>query len=235
MKKQNKIPISVSLVIPIFNNSLTLSTQLRACLKIIDKYCKRYEVIVSNDASYDITEKILNNEFKNNKKLIIYHQKKNLGISKNIRFLYKKARMDYVLLFSIDGAWNPQDIGLLIKSIYSNSADIVIGKRKTKAYSLVRKTISSIYNNIIYLFFNVNSYDAGSIKIFKRKLINSFSIKSKSVFFEAEMIIRAAKKGYKIVSIPIFHKLTKKTKSSVNFKLLFFAIIDLLKLRLQKI
>lgn len=233
MKKIDKLPISVSLVIPVFNDAKSIYKQLRACLGIMDKFCKTYGVIVSNDASYDSTRDILENNFRKIKQVTIFNQSKNLGISRNIRFLYEKARFDYVLLFSVDGAWNTNDIGRLINAAYDSHADIVIGERQKKAYSLSRIIISSIYNSLSHILFGVKTYDAGSIKIFKKGLFMKLNIQSKSVFFETEMIIKATKRLYKTHRIHVTHKAISKRKSGVNKTLIFSSFLDMLRLRLR--
>src|SRR5256885_8364823 len=141
----NKFAASVSVVIPVFNNEKTIIEQLKKCQKILASVCTNYEILISNDKSTDSTEKLLK-QFPKDAQIKVFHQPKNLGIAQNIRFLYQKAESKYLLLFSLDGGWDPQDIARLINHIHSQKADIVIGKRAIKDYPLQRKVISTIYN-----------------------------------------------------------------------------------------
>lgn len=229
----SQIKPSISLVIPVFNNAATAEKQLQKCIEIMNNICKTYEIIVSNDASTDLTEKALR-PFSKRKHVKIYKQKKNLGISKNIRFLYGKASCDYVMLFSIDGGWDPNDIQRLARAIQNGQAAIVIGKRSRKVYVPHRHIISLMYNLLPVLLFGVKTHDAGSIKVFKRSLLKKIKLVSRSIFFEAELIIKAKKLGYTVRYVPINHmKENKKTKSGVNMHLLLSSFHDMLKLRLQ--
>lgn len=227
------IPLSISLVIPTYNNAATLSKYLSQCITIMKNYCKDYEILVSNDASTDNTKEILS-KFIAEKHLKIFHQKANLGISDNIRFLYSHTKKQYTLLFSIDGGWDTQDLIRLAKAAYDKKADIVIGKRQKKQYTLYRHIISFFYNSLPYVFFGIKTHDPGSIKIFRSEIFQTIPLYSKSVFFEAEMLMKALKHGYQLEYIHINHKVTTKTtKSSINKNLVQSALKDLLLLRLR--
>lgn len=227
--------ISVSLVIPIFNNEKTLFQQIKQCQKMMKDMCDTYEIVISNDASTDKTkEKLI--LLSKDKHIRVYHQPKNLGIADNLKFLYKKARYSYILLYSVDGDWNPLDISRLITAAKRKKSDIVIGMRRVKDYSFMRKFVSFVYNKFPILFFNINLYDIGSIKIFKKEIFSLHSLQSKSVFFEAEMFIKAVKKNYIISAIPVNHRKHKDNKrSTVNISLIMNSLYDLLKLRVQNL
>lgn len=229
-----KYPQKVSLVIPVYNNAKTLVHQLQQCEKVLESISKRYEIIVAEDCSNDNSLMILKKFFRQNKHIKIISNAVNLGIAKNIYQLYKKAKYTHIALFSVDGDWEPKDIATLLRTAHKNNADIVIGKRTYEGYTLYRKMLSFFYNFLPILFFQVKTYDAGSIKILKKDLIRSIPLISKSVFFEAEMIIRAKKKNKNIIAIPIHFKKHKyKESSSGKLSLILAALRDLLILRLK--
>ncbi len=231
-----RVPLKISLVIPVFNNAITLKSQLEACRTVMETICPTYEIIVSNDASSDKSAAILKKYFENEKNFIVINHKKSLGLSKNINLLYSTAQYNYVLLFYIDGAWDTGDIARLAYTAYEKKADIVIGKRKKKAYSFGRKMASAMYNGLILLLFQIKSYDAGSIKIIKKELFEKIKLISSSIFFEGELIIKAKTKGYTIKALSINHYPTNKNVTSrVTLKLLITSFRDILVLRLKKV
>lgn len=233
-KPNFKISSGVSLVIPVYNNAATLKEHLQKSIEALEKICKTYEIIISNDKSTDNTESVLK-QYSNNKNIIICNQKKNLGIAKNILFLYKKAKYEYIVLFSLDGDWEPNDITRLILHAVEQKADIVIGKRNVNDFPFARKIVSVIYNLLPLILFGVKTHDTGSIKIIKKEIIDTTELKSQSVSFESELLIKAVKKGYKLSTIPISYKKQKINKrSTVNSKLISESFIDLLRLRIQE-
>src|SRR5438105_7325696 len=92
--------IEASLVIPIFNNEKTLVPQLKRCEQILKKLCEKYEIIVSDDRSTDLSSSLLRKYFFKNAHFKLVFHEKNQGIAKTIRSLYKRAKYKYIILFS---------------------------------------------------------------------------------------------------------------------------------------
>lgn len=235
MRRKNiTISINVSLVIPLYNNENTMIDQLYRCEGVLQAICNKYEILVGEDNSKDNSKMILKKYFSKNKNYKIIFNKRNLGISNNIKQLYKKAKGQYVILFSVDGAWNPEDIRILITTAFDNSGDIVVGVRNKAIYSPYRRLISFFYNFLPYVFFGIKIYDAGSIKIIKKTVYNSIVPKSKSVFFEAELLLKAIKKGYKVLFCPISFKKRYSSKDfGARFSLVTSSLRDLLLLKIN--
>ncbi len=210
----SKNNISASLVIPVFNNGDTLVEQIKECEEIISKIISNYEIIICDDKSTDNSAHLLRKHFQNKSHFNIIFHSKNKGIAKTIRELYSKAKLDNIVLFSVDGCWNPKDIEKLLLQAIESKSDIVIGKRNKSQYSMYRKIISFFYNTLPIIFFGVKTTDAGSIKVIRKKIFDSTKLVSKSVFFEAEIIIKAKKNGKVIESVPIHFKKHKNKKGS---------------------
>ncbi len=197
----------ISLVIPLFNNEQTLVSQVTACLRILDNLAQKYEVLVCDDTSTDFSATLLKKHFARRSRVRLLFHGTNQGIAKTIYELYSKATKDYVLLYSVDGDWDPRDIGRLLTKLALTHADIVLGQRDKSVYSFYRSVISHGYNTLTRLLFGVDTVDAGSIKLFKRSLFSRSPIASRSMFFEAEMIIRAVRSGANMAVVPVrFYK-----------------------------
>jgi glycosyltransferase involved in cell wall biosynthesis len=232
--KHARLNISVSLVIPVFNEETTAVNQLKQCEEILNSFVKKYEIIVADDSSKDQTQGLLKKYFSNNEKFSLIFNKRNMGIASNIKQLYRAAKYEYICLYSVDGDWNPYDIKKLITHSYHTKSDIVIGKRNKSTYSYFRKIISYYYNFLPKLLFHIDTIDAGSIKVIKKSLFEKINLLSKSVFFEAELIIKAKNKEYVISYLPISFKKNKAEKETFSkIKLAIISLIDLIKLRLK--
>lgn len=229
--KKNKL--SISLVVPTFNDESTVIAQLNECEKIIKKYTEDYEIIVADDFSKDKTRNLLLKHYKNKKHYRLIFNKSNMGISGNVRQLYFLARKNYILFYSADGDWNPKDTEHLIQTLLKDNADIVIGKRKKKiGYTLYRNALSFFHKLLPLILFGVNTIDPGGIKIIKKKLAQ-IPLVCTSQFFEAEIIIKAKKNGYKVSWYPVIYK--KKSYGSGRggaFSSALRALMDVFKLRI---
>lgn len=221
--------LPVSVVSPVFNNEKTIASVLDSLFDVVSRRTDIYQVLLIDDGSIDKSKHILHT-YKKQKHVTVLFHKKNRGIAYTYRELYKLAKYEHIVLFSLDNEWDTQDIGRLLDTAWENKSDIVIGKREKKQYSLPRLFVSRIYNILTKLCFGVTTYDAGSIKYIKKSVVSNIPIVSKGVFDEAERIIRAAKKGYKIDVIPVHHKASKKTKTlRINVALVNEAFVDLLR------
>lgn len=233
--KKPKHQLHVSVVIPVYNNESTIVNEVEGCIKILSNYCDTYEIIIGDDKSTDSTARLLKKNFSANPLVRIILNSKNKGIAGNILQLYAHAKLDYILLYVGDGDWRLNDIGTLLETLISSSADIVIGKRQKKGgYTIYRRMVSYFHNLLPYVFFGVNTFDAGSIKIYRRELFSHFPILSRSIFHDAEFIIRATRFGASIISCPVHYQKPKKSSgTAANIRMLLPACRDLLQLKMR--
>src|SRR5690606_30248037 len=81
--------------------------------------------------------------------------------------------------------------------------DIVVCNRLFKRYTLYRRVVSWCYHALPRLLFGVELYDPGSTKCRRREVVSEIPITSLGVFAEAERIIRAVKRGYRLGKVDI--------------------------------
>lgn len=218
---------SISVVSPIYNNSKTINLVLHKIIKILVANYAKYEIILIDDASTDNSVALAQEFITRNKNICLLVHKTNQGIAKTYRELYALAKYNHIVLFSLDGEWEPEDIPSLFKKAILTNSDLVVGERKKKSYSLPRLFVSKTYNFLNSVFFGVATKDAGSIKYITKDLVKQIPIISHGVFDEAERIIRAKSLNYKISSVTVSHYPSKKTKSiKLNLKLIAEAILD---------
>ncbi len=225
--------ISISLVIPTYNDEKVIKEQLLACERILKQFCNEFEIIVSDDASHDSTPQILTQIAHNRKKIRLENNRQNIGITANVRKLYLLAKKEFVMFYSADGDWDPNDLKKIIFTQIKNNADIVIGKRRRKiGYTPYRHFVSFMHRFLPLILFGVDTKDPGGIKLIKRSLAQ-IELVSKSQLFEAEMVIRAKKSGAKLCWCEVKYK-----KPSIgagfggNFNSALASFVDLIRLRL---
>jgi glycosyltransferase involved in cell wall biosynthesis len=233
MKK--KYPHSVSIVVPVFNGEKTVIREISDVLTILKKNVKTYEILVGDDVSRDNTRHMLQKTFSKNPHVRLLFNKKNLGIGGNVLNLYKHAKNDFILFYVADGDWVVSNVEKLLQKQRASNADIVIGKRLKKGgYTQYRKIISFFHNFLPILFFGINTVDAGSLKIYNRKMFHRLNLISKSEFTDAEIIIRARKIGYRFTTVPIrYQKPHTNSGSAGNPALIIRSTRDLFRVWLD--
>lgn len=217
----------LSVVSPVYNNLSTMESVITKLTHVLSHTEYTYELLLIDDGSSDGSRELLRTLSSDTHIRVLFHET-NQGIAKTYRHLYQEARYDHIVLFSLDGEWEENDVVRLADTANETQAHMVIGQRKKKAYSFGRWVVSTTYNVLTKVLFGVSTYDAGSIKYIHKEVINTVPIVSVGVFDEAERIIKAARKQYKIISIPVSHYGSKKTKAvGVKGSLLLLAVYDL--------
>ena len=118
----------------------------------------------------------------------------------------------------------------MVKGLVEN--DFVIGWRVNRNDPPRRKMQSMVYNLMLRTFYGNRNKDVNSIKLFRRDILDNIELRSESPFVDAELCIRAAKAGYKVIEIPIEH-LPRMTQGASGGKLsvILDTFSDLIKMR----
>jgi glycosyltransferase involved in cell wall biosynthesis len=202
---------SISVCIPSYNEEATIESAVAQIEVVLDKLQCDYEILICDDASSDRTGEFIRRMTSKNPHLRpIFHQE-NKGIRATFEELYESATKDAVFLIPSDLEWPPETLLSLVASF--GEADIVIASRINKNYGIFRSFISHIFNLTPLMLFGVKTNDAGAVKLVRRKIIQRIQIISRSPFSEAERLIRAARLGYRVRSIPT---VTQKRRSGVS-------------------
>lgn len=220
---------AVSVLIPCFNDQTVLPQRFPALHDVVSRAFKQYEIIILEDASTDDSWQVLQHLAHSRKGVRLMRHNTNEGIAKTFADLYAAAKNPYVVTFSFDVEWEIHDIPLLIAAL--DDSDLVVGQRKMKAYPWHRHVISWTHNTLNRILFGVDTFDAQSIKAMRREIITDIPLSSKTVYYEAERIIRAIRLGYRVRSVPIRHYASEKLQhSGWRLKLVSGALLDMIAL-----
>jgi hypothetical protein len=126
----------------------------------------------------------------------------NRGITATCQTLYSNARGTYVFINGSDGQWKTAES--LRMMAMRERYDLIVGRRRRKQYDWKRSAISMAFNLLPWILFGVRTYDAGSIKLFRRDILD-LPTTSVGPFREAERIIRAHDLGYRIGVVDVDH------------------------------
>ncbi len=195
---------SLSILIPTYNEERSIA---HVVTTTVEKLLKTpevadFEVIILDDGSTDSSPVIINNLTKQFPKFIrSYRHQENKGIAYTYEQLYKLAEKKYVFMVPGDGQY-PIEILFSCFPIRKED-DIILFYRKKKNYSFSRNVISRLYRLLPKIFFGVDLYDPGCTKCIKQTIFSEIHVSSKSVFVEAERMIRANLLKYNFRKIEI--------------------------------
>lgn len=193
----------VSIIIPIYNEKETLSKILQEVEKASTLGLTK-ELILIDDGSSDGTREILKSL---EKKYRVFYQSENQGKGAALRIGFQKATGDIILIQDADLEYHPKEYPQLLRPILENKVDIVYGSRNLKynprsqkSYYWGGKLISWLTN----FFYGSHLTDVYTCyKVFKTEILKEMELDSNGFEFEAEVTIKALKKNYKILEVPI--------------------------------
>lgn len=176
---------------------------------------RNFEILIVDDGSPDGTGqkvKTLQQQFTG--KLHIEERKGKLGLGTAYIHGFKWAlakNYDYIFEMDCDFSHNPADLVRLLEAC-ENGADLAVGSRYIKGGKvdnwpvgrILMSYFASVYVRMI-LWIPIKDTTAG-FKCYKRKVLETIEldkIKFMGYAFQIEMKYRAAKKGFKIVEVPI--------------------------------
>jgi dolichol-phosphate mannosyltransferase len=203
----------VSILIPVYNEFLTLALVLERVLEApLPPGCEK-EVIVVDDGSTDGTsqllEKLVQQHKETGSKLVLaHHSPVNFGKGAALRLGLTKATGDVVLVQDGDLEYDPNDYPRLIQPFLDGAADIVYGSRFLGRMKKPMKRRNWLANKILTwaanLLFRAGITDeATAYKAFRREVLRSMRLECIRFEFCPEVTAKARRLGFAIHEVPI--------------------------------
>jgi glycosyltransferase involved in cell wall biosynthesis len=193
--------VHLSLLFPARNEEATIREVIEEADSALRHAGFSYEIIVLDDGSTDRTWSILLSLLGTVPDLRLLRHEHNQGIMPSLNDLLAASCGDWIFHNGSDGQWKTAEVLRMLP--LTREFPIVVGKRRQKHYTLRRRIVSALFNVLPLVLFGVRTHDAGSIKVYPRKLLSELTLVSKGPFQEAERLIRAANRGYRIGVISV--------------------------------
>ena len=197
------MPIELSVVMPVYNEQEALPDVLDEAVAALAFADFRTEILLVDDASTDRTPEILDRYQHSHPDVIrVLRHETNRGITATCQTLYDNARGAFVFINGSDGQWKTAE-SLRMMGL-RDRYDLIVGRRRRKQYDWRRSVVSMAFNLLPAVLFGVRTYDAGSIKLFRREILE-LPVMSQGPFREAERIIRATDAGFRVGVVDVDH------------------------------
>ena len=123
--------LSLSIIVPAFNEGARLATSLRNIIGYLDQYPAESELIVVDDGSTDNTADTAQQEFAASKKVhtSVISYKSNLGKGRAVRLGLLASRGDISLFTDADLSTPITETPKLVEPILQNECDVAFGSR----------------------------------------------------------------------------------------------------------
>jgi glycosyltransferase involved in cell wall biosynthesis len=221
MTKQNSPnnSVEVSVVFPAYNEADYLDSAVEKTTQTLNEFTHSYEIIIAEDGSADGTAERAEELSQKYPYVRHIHGEKRLGRGTALNNAFKQSRGEVFVYMDLDLATDLKHLKPLVEAVSVEGYDFATGSRmlpESKVERTLRRSISSkTYNFLVrhMLGSKLRDHQCG-FKAFKREptlqLINE--VRANHWFWDTEILVRAARKGYKIKEIPVEWKSGRKTK-----------------------
>ena len=202
----------LSIIIPVFNEEVTILNILNKLLEIELIGGLKKELVMVNDCSSDRSEKLILTFIKEHPETEIIYEKhqKNQGKGAALNTGFQKATGDILIVQDADLEYDPHEFNRLLKPILDGFADVVYGSR-FKGSNPHRALFfwHTIGNNFLTflsnIFSNLNITDMETCyKMFRSEIIKSIQIKENRFGIEPEITAKISKiKNIRIYEVGI--------------------------------
>ena len=183
------------------------------------------ELIIVDDCSTDGTYAILERLAAAHPEIQLHRHAVNQGKGAAVRTAIQYASGDFSLIQDADLEYDSSEYPILLKPLLDGRADAVFGSRylageQTRVllfwHSVINKTLTLISN----MFCNLNLTDMETCyKVFRTDLLKSIPIRSDRFGFEPEIVMKSAKRKFRIYEVPIsYHGRTYEEGKKIGWK-----------------
>lgn len=202
----------LSIVIPAFNEALTITKTLDRIKAVELVQGLEKEVILIDDDSQDNSQEVIRaySAFHADLTLHYFRNEKNYGKGYSVRRGIQEATGDYLIIQDADLEYDPQEYNLLLKPILDNHADVVYGSRFMGGsphrilffwHSIGNRFLTFLSNLATNL--NLTDMETG-FKLFRSEIIKQMILVEKRFGFEPEVTAKISKmKGIRIYEVGV--------------------------------
>jgi dolichol-phosphate mannosyltransferase len=213
---KQKIPkAKVTVFIAALNEEKTIAKTVRECLRVRDYDMEVFVVLDSKttDRSKEVAEKA---------GATVIDTGKWLGKGAALRKANKYATGDYVIQIDADYQFLPRDIPKLVEPL-RNGYDVTLGTRYRPGAKVHVGSVTQFRRlGILFLSLMTSLFSGQRItdvlagfKAFRRPVLKAINMQENHYGYEAEVVIKAAQKKFKILDVPIEYRKREKGSSNV--------------------
>ena len=229
---QSDRTLSVSVVVPIYNEVDSIPTLIEKIAAILKKHQYTYEIICIDDGSTDGSRELLKQIAPKRTDLRAILLRRNYGQTPAMAAGFNYARGQIIVSLDADLQNDPEDIPRAIEKL-AEGYDLVSGWRKNrKDAKFTRLLPSKIANWLIAKVTGVKIHDYGcSLKAYRTELLADLNLYGELHRFLPAL---AYIEGAKIAEIPVRHHPRRHGSSKYGLDRTFRVLMDLLTIWFMK-
>ena len=173
----NTSEIEISIGLAVYNEQNNIEKALKS---IISQTHKNFELIISDDCSQDHTFEICKKYSSQDSRIIIFKQKKNIGVAENFNFVFKKSKHKYFIWLAgddiISGDYLEESLKTLIQNencVFSSPPHCFKGDELNTERHFSFSIQGELHQRAEYFLKNSLNATGCNFAIFKREVLES--------------------------------------------------------------
>ncbi|WP_048158732.1 flippase-like domain-containing protein [Methanosarcina sp. WWM596] len=214
--------ISVSVVLPAYNEAARIENTVSITAETLSKITDSFEIIIAEDGSTDGTDQIafqLSEQYSYVKHL---HSEERQGRGRALNRAFKAASGEVLCYIDVDLATDMSYLEKLVRAVSTGGYDFATGSRiipeSDAKRPFKREFASRGYNSLVRLLLHSKLYDHQcGFKAFRRDPLFDLldEVENQHWFWDTELLVRAQHRGYRVLEFPVYWRHGESSK--VNF------------------
>lgn len=167
----------LSIVIPVYNEEESIPELLEWIFRVVDNHEISVEIIMIDDGSTDTSWEVIENQAKEDKRIIGLRFNRNHGKSAALQTGFDHSQGEIVITMDADMQDSPDEIPELIRMIKDDDLHIVSGWKK-KRHDPISKTLpSKFFNGVTRKVSGIRLHDFNcGLKAYKRDVVKNINV-----------------------------------------------------------
>ena len=223
--------VSISVFFPCYNEQENVSQTIEKALEVLEKLNVAFEIIIVDDGSADKTGQIADEIAGQDGRVKVVHHKHNLGYGAALQSGFMAAAKKLVFYTDGDGQFDINEMPPLLTLM--EQYDIVSCYRLNRQDSIIRKINGWCWTKLVCLMFGLKIRDIDcAFKLYKREIFDKIEMSSTGALIDAEILARAARKGYRITQKGVHHyPRTSGRQTGASIRVILRAFKELFRLQ----
>ena len=218
--------LDVSVLVPVLNESATVSTLARRVLANLDSIGVRAEVVFIDDGSTDDTADLVRREHDRDPRVRLVRLRRNFGKAAAL-----SAGVDHSsgrILVTMDGDLqdDPDEIPRLLQALEDGPLDLVSGWKRTRRDPWRRRLASRVFNWVTRTLSNVRLHDFNSgFKAYRREVLEQVAVYGE---LHRYIPVLASRRGFLVGELPVAHHPRRAGRSRYGWDRSYKGPVDLI-------
>ena len=199
-----RLPGSLSLVLPAFNEEANIDAVVRDSLATLPAFVDTYEIIVVDDGSRDRTGELVARLAARDDHVRLVSHERNRGYGAALISGFDASTGDFVMFMDADRQFNIRDLRLLVP--FAGEYDIVAGFRMERSDPLHRRVLAEMFNVSVRVLFGVHLRDIDcAFKLFRGDLLRGLPLTAPGALINTEIQAKARRQGARLQQVGVHH------------------------------